>query len=478
MIITRKIEVEFKDLEKEIMFKKWYSLMPRLHNTIVTNIFLNDIIKEKMANYDSYFNEFITKIDTKISEEYEKMRGCKDKEKNKKGMEIIEKFKNERNKINFEGKKKFDEQFKDVFGKQFDGFIYNILRQDAILSEIPSSITTASLTNLGFYKKMLNSIKNGEERIRMYSKGMPMPLPKSQFEIIYNKESDKFNIKTIGSTEITMRFGRDASNNRIRVEKVFDGIDSLSDSQLQYISKKKKWFLLMCIDIPQDNKKQLNDNIVVGVDLGINIPAYCSTNIGFDKLSLGTREDIIDFRNGIRNQRKRIQQSINLIGKCGQGRNRKMQVLDRLADKESAFMKNYNHKLSREIVKFAIKNNAKYINLEFLEGFGKDEDGKSIEKFKWMCSNWSYFELKTMIEYKAKMEGIEVRYIDPYHTSQTCHVCGHYEKGQRLTQEKFICKSCGEEHNADFNASKNIAKSTKFVTEKRDCEFYKKRLTD
>ena len=80
-----------------------------------------------------------------------------------------------------------------------------------------------------------------------------------------------------------------------------------------------------------------------------------------------------------------------------------------------------------------------------------------------------------MIEYKAKMEGIIVRYIDPYHTSQTCHICGHYESGQRLSQASFVCKSCGEEHNADYNAGKNIAMSTKFVTEKSECEFYKKK---
>ena len=73
------------------------------------------------------------------------------------------------------------------------------------------------------------------------------------------------------------------------------------------------------------------------------------------------------------------------------------------------------------------------------------------------------------------MEGIIVRYIDPYHTSQTCHICGHYESGQRLSQASFICKSCGEEHNADYNAGKNIAISTKFVTEKSECEFYKKK---
>lgn len=471
MIITRKIEVKFSDLEKEKIFKKWLSLMPRLHNTIVTNIFLNDIIKEKMANYDTYFQETVSKLDSKIAEEYEKTRGCKDKEKNKKVMEGIEKLKKERNKINFEGKKKFDEQFKEVFGKQFDGFIYNIVRQDEVLKDIPSTISAAVLANLGFYKKSLGAIKAGEERIRMYGKGMPMPLPSSQLTLQFN---ENFTLKTINQTELILNFGRDKSNNRVIIERVFDNIYRLADSQIQYIPKKKKWFLLACIDVPVENKIQLSEDIVVGIDMGVNIPAYCAVNNGENRKALGTGKDITDFRNGIRKQRRTMQKNISVVGRGGQGTERKMKPLERLADKERNFVKNYNHKISREIIKFALGNKAKYINLELLEGFGKDEDGKSIEKYKWLCSNWSYFELKTMIEYKAKLYGIEVRYIDPYHTSQTCSCCGHYESGQRLTQEKFVCKSCFEEINADMNAARNIARSTKFVSKKSDCEFYKK----
>lgn len=78
-----------------------------------------------------------------------------------------------------------------------------------------------------------------------------------------------------------------------------------------------------------------------------------------------------------------------------------------------------------------------------------------------------------MIEYKAKREGIVVKYVDPYHTSQTCSECGNYEEGQRETQEKFICKSCGFSANADYNASRNIAMSTKYISSKEESDYYK-----
>ena len=86
-----------------------------------------------------------------------------------------------------------------------------------------------------------------------------------------------------------------------------------------------------------------------------------------------------------------------------------------------------------------------------------------------------------MIEYKAKAAGLEVRYIDPYHTSQTCSYCGHYEKGQRISQSKFVCKNpeCSggkgkqradgtfEGINADWNAARNIALSDNVVDRKK-----------
>ena len=65
-----------------------------------------------------------------------------------------------------------------------------------------------------------------------------------------------------------------------------------------------------------------------------------------------------------------------------------------------------------------------------------------------------------------------MRKVNPCYTSQVCSECGHYEKGQRINQDKFICKntecrfhspnSKGGYINADFNAARNISKSTLF----------------
>ena len=50
------------------------------------------------------------------------------------------------------------------------------------------------------------------------------------------------------------------------------------------------------------------------------------------------------------------------------------------------------------------------------------------------------------------------RSTSPFYTSQECFRCGHIEKGNRLSQELFVCQSCGYTDNADENASKVILK--------------------
>ncbi|MEV0689582.1 zinc ribbon domain-containing protein, partial [Streptomyces sp. NPDC050388] len=46
--------------------------------------------------------------------------------------------------------------------------------------------------------------------------------------------------------------------------------------------------------------------------------------------------------------------------------------------------------------------------------------------------------------------------VDPAYTSRTCAECGHIDQANRVSQARFVCRSCGFVEHADRNGSRNI----------------------
>jgi transposase len=68
-----------------------------------------------------------------------------------------------------------------------------------------------------------------------------------------------------------------------------------------------------------------------------------------------------------------------------------------------------------------------------------------------------YFELQRTIQSLAEEKGLQVRYVNRDFTSQKCSNCGYIDKNNRISQDTFLCKSCGFTIHADNNAAINIA---------------------
>ena len=273
-------------------------------------------------------------------------------------------------------------------------------------------------------------------------------------EHLYKDDFEMF-IKFANDITFKIIFGNPHKSRELR--SVFENIvDGTYDVQGSTIGIDGKSIILnLSIKIPK-KKIELLEDVVVGVDLGVAIPAVCALNTNdYVRLSIGSADDFIRVRTKIQAQRKRLQKDL-AKSNGGHGRKKKTAAIDRFEEYESNWVRSYNHMVSRRIVDFAIKNQAKYINIECLDGFA--EAGHT-----YILRNWSYYQLQQDIIYKANMVGIEVRKVNPYHTSQTCSCCGHWEEGQRKDQAHFVCGSCGAELNADFNAARNIAMSTDFV---------------
>jgi transposase len=73
------------------------------------------------------------------------------------------------------------------------------------------------------------------------------------------------------------------------------------------------------------------------------------------------------------------------------------------------------------------------------------------------------------LEYKSRLSGVRFVVVNPAYTSQTCSSC--YYIGTR-TNKSFKCKNCGNNMDADANASLNIATLGAVINQPEKSEIY------
>lgn len=317
-----------------------------------------------------------------------------------------------------------------------------------------------------FDASLKNGLARGERTITNYKRTNPLIVRNRDLrffheyksynvflEKLFDSDLEVF-IKWVNKITFKIVLGNPHKSHELRcvIQNIFEEVYKVQGSSIQFDKTGKKIILNLSLAIPK-KRMELDENTVVGVDLGVAIPAVCDLNNDeHAREFIGSKDDFLRVRTRIQNQKRRLQKGLKFTN-GGHGRNKKLKPLKKFEDYEKNFVQTYGHMVSKRVVDFAVKHNAKYINIEDLEGYDSSE---------FILRNWSYYQLQQYITYKASIYGIEVRKVNPYHTSQICSCCGHWEEGQRIDQSHFKCKSCGAELNADFNAAKNIAKSTDF----------------
>ena len=121
-------------------------------------------------------------------------------------------------------------------------------------------------------------------------------------------------------------------------------------------------------------------------------------------------------------------------------------------DREHRWMQDELHRVSNQILDEARDHGCTHIAFENLTDIRERMAG--AKRFH----AWAFRRLYQYVEYKAEMYGIEVEQVSPAYTSQRCSMCGFTHESNRQSKHQFVCQKCEYELDADYNASKNIAR--------------------
>lgn len=282
-------------------------------------------------------------------------------------------------------------------------------------------------------KKYKKALRINTKKKEQNQKEIKVPILK-KVVAVWNNQNYK-----ISDTTIAFPVMIEGKSKRIHVKAMImgDAFEKLKTSKLGTLrisTINNKLIAQIAIEVVE--RKAIGENSI-GVDLGLKVPAVAVTKSGKTKFFGNGRENKYKKRK-FRSKRKEL------------GKIKKLSAIKKLDNKEQRWIKDKDHKISRQIVNFAIENNVSVIRLENLANIRNT--ARTSRKNEKNLHTWSFYRLSQFIEYKAKLEGIRVEYVDPKYTSQKCPKCGTLNKAK---DRKYKC-ACGFKTHRDRLGAINI----------------------
>ena len=221
-----------------------------------------------------------------------------------------------------------------------------------------------------------------------------------------------------------------------RLQTYKDNIRSATMSK----TKSGNYFLSILIDIPQDEVvkfKQTGES--VGIDLGVKDFVITSDGEVFENKHFFKKQE-----NKIKKLQKQLSRKVKGSNNRNRARIRIAKLFERITNKKDAYI----HCVTNELLT--------YFDTIFMEdlnvrGMLKNHNlAKAIQEV-------GFYKFKQLLVSKALVNDKKVVFIDRFYpSSKTCSQCGYKKQDLKLSDRFWVCPDCGECHDRDFNAAKNI----------------------
>jgi len=199
-----------------------------------------------------------------------------------------------------------------------------------------------------------------------------------------------------------------------------------------------RWYISFKYEAPLLQVEQTGD--VVGVDLGVNRLATCSSGEMFDNPK--------PYRKA-QKRLVRLQQRVSRKQKGSANRKKAVMQLARAHKRVADIRLDNLHKLTSYL--------AKKYRVVVIE----DLQVQNLLKNRSLASSIAecgFYEFRRQLEYKAQLYGCQLVAADRFYpSSQLCSRCGHQQK-MPLCQRVFRCERCGLELDRDLNSALNLVR--------------------
>ena len=221
-----------------------------------------------------------------------------------------------------------------------------------------------------------------------------------------------------------------------RLKKYKDSIRSATLSK----TKSGNFFLSILIDIPESELvKFKNTNNQVGLDLGVKDFVITSDGVVFENKHFFKTDE-----RKIAKLQRQLSRKVKGSNNRDKQRVRLAKAYERLTNKKE----NYIHSVVNEILK---SYDVVFMEDLNVQGMLRNHNlAKAIQEV-------GFSRFKLILQDKALANGKQVVFIDRFYpSSKTCSCCGYKKKDLKLSDRFWICPECGEHHDRDINAARNI----------------------
>lgn len=314
-------------------------------------------------------------------------------------------------------------------------FFYGTLRKDeqyAWLKEQNTKVMQRAIKQMDDAYQRFFKQKNGYPKFKSKKDKQSALFPREAISIRNTFEAKRITL-TKPLKNIKFRCS-DLYHSRLRKYK-----DSIRSATLSK-TKSGNFFLSILIDVPESEYiKFKKTNKQVGLDLGVNDFVITSDGVAF--------ENKIFFR---RSEKKiaRLQRQLSRKMKGSNNRNKQRIRLTKAFERLTNKKENYIHFVVNEILK---SYDVVFMEDLNVQGLLKNHNiAKAIQEV-------GFYRFKSVLQDKALVNNKQVILVDRFYpSSKTCSCCGYKKKDLKLSDRFWTCPECGEHHDRDINAARNI----------------------